>query len=73
MSNNINPAKAAYQRGWGPNEEAATPIIASCDLVTQDMVGQPVLLSSDVTPDYSPIIFGMDVNHYAITNNIARP
>lgn len=69
----LDEPRTVYKRGWGPKSSDASDIIASWTLYMQDMKNKPTAIDFDVTNDASPIILGMDVKKYTLTDNLASP
>lgn len=69
----LEDARAKYSRGWGPNSSDASCIVASWTLHMQDMDGKSVEINFDITNDESPVIIGMDLKRYSVTDNLSSP
>lgn len=69
----LEKPRATYRRGWGPKSADSSDIVASWAMYVQDMNGRPAAITFDVANDESPLIIGMDLKWYSMTDNIATP
>lgn len=65
--------RARYLRGWGPNSSDAVERVAAWTLYLKDMHGESVALTFYVTIDGSPIVIGMYIKRFTVTDNLVSP
>lgn len=69
----LDTPRARYIHGWGTKCAGAKHITNSWDLTIMDIHGKPTTLTFDVMEGIYPIIIGLDVKRFAITDNTASP
>lgn len=57
--------------GWDLNCADARPIINTWYLMASDRNGRPETFTFDIMDGKSPLIIGLDLKRYAITDNLA--
>lgn len=69
----LEAPRADYLHGWGIGCADARPIINSWDMNVNDINGKATTFTFDLMKGESPLIIGLDVKKYAITDNTSKP
>lgn len=69
----LGETRETYRLGWGPNGSESYDVIQAWKLYLQDMYGETVYITLDVTDDASPVIIGLDAKINTTTDKLSPP